>query len=146
MAQLSRADLATHLPHGGAMRLLDRVLSWDESGITCTASSHRAPGNPLRDGGTLPAVAGLEYAAQAMAVHVSLTTVSTSAESHHRIGLLGSARDVEFFTARLDQIPGPLTIEAALLLREPAGHIYRFRIAAEGRDLLRGRASIFLRP
>ena len=40
--------------------------------IECTASTHRAPGNPLAANGRLEAVCGVEYASQAMALHGAL--------------------------------------------------------------------------
>lgn len=66
---LDRAAIAALIPHDGAMCLLDGVLAWDRTSITCAASSHRAPGNPLAAGCRLDVVCGVEYAAQAMAVH-----------------------------------------------------------------------------
>ena len=59
-------------PHGESMCLLDAVDSWDDRTITCRTSSHRDHRNPLRAGGRLMITAGLEYAAQAMGVHVGL--------------------------------------------------------------------------
>ena len=69
---MGRADIAALIPHAGAMCLLDAVLSWDRTSIACTASSHRAIDNPLAAEGRLDAVCGVEYAAQAMAVHGGL--------------------------------------------------------------------------
>ena len=54
------------------MCLLDAVLDWDDARITCRATSHADPANPLRADGRLGAANGIEYAAQAMAVHGAL--------------------------------------------------------------------------
>jgi predicted hotdog family 3-hydroxylacyl-ACP dehydratase len=54
------------------MCLLDGVLEWDAQHIVCRASSHRDPANPLRVADTRPAACGIEYGAQAMAVHGAL--------------------------------------------------------------------------
>jgi predicted hotdog family 3-hydroxylacyl-ACP dehydratase len=54
------------------MCLLDEVIGWDAERITCTSSSHRSVDNPLRARGRLGIACGIEYAAQAMAVHAAL--------------------------------------------------------------------------
>ena len=54
------------------MCLLDEVLTWDATQIRCRSATHRVPDNPLRAHGRLGAVCGIEYAAQAMAVHGAL--------------------------------------------------------------------------
>ncbi|MCY7388737.1 MAG: 3-hydroxylacyl-ACP dehydratase, partial [Burkholderiales bacterium] len=67
--QLDHAAIAARVPHTGRMCLLDRVLQWDAHAIRCSATSHRDPDNPLREAGGLAMLAGIEYAAQAAAVH-----------------------------------------------------------------------------
>ena len=69
---LQQADIARRIPHQGRMCLLDAVTEWDGAHIVCQASSHRASDNPLRAEGRLGAACGVEYAAQAMAVHGAL--------------------------------------------------------------------------
>ena len=64
--------ICARLPHAGRMCLLERLESWDGDSIICIATSHRDTDNPLRSGGHLHAVAGVEYAAQAMALHGNL--------------------------------------------------------------------------
>ena len=63
------------IPHTGAMCLLDGVLQWDTSTIQCVSRSHRDAHNPLRIDGRLPTLCGIEYAAQAMAVHGGLAGI-----------------------------------------------------------------------
>ena len=142
MPSLTKDDLVCLLPHAGAMRLLDRVESWDASTIRCLAVSHRDPANPLRRGARLDVVAGLEYAAQAMGVHVGLLdgrpTVGGS------IGYVGGLRDVTFGIDRLDDCPGELTIDATRLFADNRSFMYRFAVSCHGREVLTGRASIFL--
>jgi predicted hotdog family 3-hydroxylacyl-ACP dehydratase len=70
---ISADEIYARIPHSGAMRLLDAVLSWDDQSIVCSASSHVDPANPLRDNGVISSVHALEYAAQAMAVHGSMS-------------------------------------------------------------------------
>ena len=76
------------VPQQGAMCLLDEVVSFDDRSVVCRTSSHLAPGNPLRCDGRLPAIAGIEYGAQAMAVHGALHYFDK-----HRAHLLGLAED-----------------------------------------------------
>ena len=100
--------IAAHVPQHGAMCLLDGVLEWDASGVACRAYSHRSPANPLRAHGRLGIAAGIEYAAQAMAVHGALLARAAPATP----GLLASARSVAFGAERLDEVIGPLTVRA----------------------------------
>jgi len=69
---LTREQIQALIPHQGTMCLLDRVLAWSAAEITCTASSHLAPRNPLRRDGRLGAICGIEYGLQAAALHGAL--------------------------------------------------------------------------
>ena len=133
--------IADLLPQSGAMVLLDEVLTFDERTIACRAVSHRGTGHPLALDGVLPCWAGIEYAAQAMAAHFSLSSHSGGAAT---IGLLGALRDVVCLVERLDDVESPLRIEAERLSQDVAGSIYAFRITAEvdSRVLLEGRATV----
>ncbi|SDC93990.1 hydroxymyristoyl-ACP dehydratase [Belnapia rosea] len=137
---LNREAIAALVPHQGAMCLLDRALSWDAERILCEADSHALGSNPLRRGGMLPAVCGLEFALQAMALHGALSAGGVP----QRAGFVSSLRDVRMGTARLDTIAGPLRIEAVALVAEAGGFIYRFEIAGEGRSLLSGQAAVII--
>lgn len=130
---LSHEAIRTRIPHQGLMCLLDQALGWDETHIICSAVSHRDRNNPLRHGNSLPAVCGIEYAAQAMALHASLTETS----SKH--GLLAGVREVVLLAERLDDIPGELTIRAGKIAAEGEIALYQFSISAGDRELLRGR-------
>ncbi|WP_434735515.1 hypothetical protein [Candidatus Accumulibacter necessarius] len=80
--------------------------------ITCRASSHTDPANPLRAEGRLGAASGIEYAAQAMAVHGALLA---EASEPPRQGYLTSLRGVTLHVARLDDLPGELKVRAERL-------------------------------
>jgi len=124
------------------MRLIGGVESWDGVTIRCCAQSHRDPANPLRHHRRLDSIAGLEYAAQAMGIHVGLL-----AGAHSRgpsIGFVGGLRDVAFGTERLDDCRGDLMIEATQLFADDRSFLYRFIISSEGQLIVSGRASIFL--
>ncbi|HVP09694.1 MAG TPA: 3-hydroxylacyl-ACP dehydratase [Phycisphaerae bacterium] len=142
MPFLTKDELASLLPHAGAMRLLDCVETWDASTIRCGAVSHRDPANPLRRGAMLDVVSGLDYAAQAMGVHVGLLDGRLSAGGS--IGYVGGLRDVTFGTDRLDNCPGELTIDATRLFADHRSFMYRFAVSCRDQTVLTGRASIFL--
>lgn len=136
---VNRQALAGLIPHSGAMCLLDEVLHMDDDSITCRAISHRNPEHPLRDEGVLPALSGIEYAAQAMAVHGALR------QSHGpRPGMLAAVRDVVLSVERLDDVLDDLVITARRLLDDSSRLLYEFEVQAGGRRLLRGRAAVVL--
>ena len=138
---LDRAWIAAHIPHQGSMCLLDAVESWNETGIVCRASSHRLLDNPLRTDGSLGIANGIEYAAQAMAVHGALLA---SSDETPEAGFLTSVRDVQWHRTRLDDIASDLTIRAERLSGNENTILYRFGIHAEEFVLLSGRASVML--
>lgn len=138
---LDRAWIAAHIPHQGSMCLLDAVREWSGEAITCTASSHTDPANPLRADGRLGAANGIEYAAQAMAVHGSLLA---QAGDQPRQGYLTSVRSVQFHVARLDDLPGELSVQAERLSGDDNNILYQFSLSHAGRCLLEGRAAVVL--
>lgn len=137
--RLGRDWLEQHLPHRGAMCLLDGVLEWDERHVVCRASSHRDAANPLRVGQQLPATCGIEYGAQAMAVHGALLS-----GGRLRPGLLASVRGVSLHAARLDDVQGLLRVTAERLSGEDDHILYRFSVACDAGELLGGRAAVVL--
>jgi predicted hotdog family 3-hydroxylacyl-ACP dehydratase len=138
---LDRAWIAARIPHQGSMCLLDRVIEWSPERIRCAASSHRRPDHPLRDGGRLGAACGIEYAAQAMAVHGALLAGQDGAP---RQGFLASARGVELQADRLDDVAGDLDIVAERISGDGNNVLYGFTVSGDGRPLLSGRAAVIL--
>ena len=69
---VTKAEIAALIPHGGAMCLLDGVVKWDATHLCSVSRSHHDMANPLRADGELPALCGIEYAMQTMAVHGGL--------------------------------------------------------------------------
>ena len=138
---LDRAWIAERIPHSGAMCLLDEVVAWSDDGIRCVATSHRDPDNPLRTNGRLAAICGVEYAAQAMAVHgAALGT----AKQRPRAGFLASVRNVETQVERLDMLDGPLSVEAERIGGDANNVLYRFALYCGARPVLTGRAAVIL--
>lgn len=142
MPALSRLELSKFLPHGNEMCLLSSIERWDASSITCLTSTHRDQKNPLRQRGVLGMLSGLEYAAQAMGVHVGLTR--NISEHNASVGYLGAVRDLQVHSQTFQQFAEDLTIEASLLLEQHLSFIYVFSMKAREAILLQGRASIFI--
>lgn len=138
--RVGRDWIEAHIPHRGAMCLLDGVLEWDARCIVCRAVSHRDPANPLRVAGMLPAACGIEYGAQAMAVHGALLARGAPLGR----GLLASVRSVELRAARLDDVPGMLRVSAERIGGEGEHILYAFSVSGEARELLAGRAAVVL--
>jgi len=140
--KLDHAWIARHIPHQGSMCLLDCVEAWDRQRIQCRASSHRAADNPLRAYGRLGAACGIEYAAQAMAVHGALLASPDSTRA--RVGYLASVRGTQLHVSRLDDIAADLEVAATCITRNENTILYQFSVSAEGRLLLEGRATVVL--
>jgi len=143
MPIISKTDLCRLIPHQGNMCLLDTVEQWDETSITCKTVSHSDATNPLRRDNQLESICGLEYAAQAMAVHVGL--LQQGKERRLAVGYLGAVKNLMLRATRLDDVKGDLTVQATRLVGEVGSFIYAFRVSAERQELLDGRASIFLK-
>jgi predicted hotdog family 3-hydroxylacyl-ACP dehydratase len=138
---LEHAWIAARIPHSGAMCVLDAVVDWDDARIRCTATSHRDPANPLRANGRLAAVCGIEYAAQAMAVHGALVS---AARERPRAGFLTSVRGVDAYVDRLDTLDAPLIVDAERMSGDATTILYAFALRCGERVLLTGRAAVML--
>jgi predicted hotdog family 3-hydroxylacyl-ACP dehydratase len=149
---LDRHWIEQHIPHKGCMCLLDEVLSWDAGRIRCRSATHRDADNPLRSHGRLGAACGIEYAAQAMAVHGALVAASAPLErtvsSNVRasigpaIGYLASVRNVILCVERLDDLEADLIAAAERITGDGRTVLYEFSVWNGGHVLLSGRASI----
>jgi predicted hotdog family 3-hydroxylacyl-ACP dehydratase len=128
------------VPHAGRMCLLDEVLEWNAGAIACRASSHRDPQNPLRGAGGLAALVGVEYAAQAVAVHGGLIQEIFQPT----IGYLAALRDVACLVERLDTEAQDLVVRATRVAAESGRLLYDFRVESGGRELVTGRLSVVL--
>ena len=134
-----RAEIARLLPHDGAMVLLDGVVSCSETGILCRTRSHLDPENPLRRADGLPAPCGVEYGAQAMALHGALRGAAAA-----RPGVLASVRKVHWAVDRLDCLEGELLVRAEVLLADGDRSIYAFALEDGKQEVMAGQAAVFL--
>ncbi len=127
------------------MCLLDEVLSWDEAQARCRSSTHRMADNPLRSHGRLGSACGIEYAAQAMAVHGAL--IASAQGSRAPSGFLASVRGVRMSVDRLDDVEADLVISVERVANDTGTALYQFVVAADEVALATGRAAIsFARP
>ncbi len=141
MLKPDRAWIEAHVPHSGRMCLLEQVLDWDAQHIACEATSHTAPDHPLRHADRLGAAIGVEYAAQAMAVHGALLAASDAPPTQ---GFLTSVRGLSLHVGRLDDIAGPLLIRAERQSGDERLILYAFSVHGDQRCLLEGRATVVL--
>jgi predicted hotdog family 3-hydroxylacyl-ACP dehydratase len=141
---LDRSWIARHIPHQGGMCLLDEVVTWGPSRVQCRSSSHRDAANPLRAHDRLAAVCGIEYAAQAMAVHGALiaSRITSATQQTTVAGYLASVRNVALHADRLDDIEDDLVATAELVTGDEHTVLYDFTVTANERVLLAGRATI----
>jgi predicted hotdog family 3-hydroxylacyl-ACP dehydratase len=151
---LDREWIERHIPHKGDMCLLDEVLSWDVLRIRCRSATHRHAANPLRLHGRLGAACGIEYAAQAMAVHGALIAASAPLASTltssvrgsvgASVGYLASVRNVSLRVLRLDDLAADLIAAAERVTGDGSTVLYDFSLWSAEQLLLSGRASIVL--
>ena len=143
---MNRAWIEARIPHQGRMCLLDEVLAWDPHHIRCSTGTHRALDNPLRSHDRLGIASGVEYAAQAMALHGALASAVAGANAGavSQVGLLASVRDVRLHVLRLDDIEADLLCEATHLAGDSFTALYAFTLRDGDKCLLGGRASVVL--
>ena len=141
---LDRRWIESHIPHQRGMCLLDEVMTWNANRVQCRSTTHRSPANPLRSNNRLGAVCGIEYAAQAMAVHGALiaSRITTPDKNTSIAGFLASVRNVTLFTNRLDDVEGDLVATAELVTGDERTVLYDFTISTGERVLVAGRATI----
>ena len=135
--RLDRSWIEQNIPHHGRMCLLDEVMEWDAQHIRCRSGTHRLPDHPLRSQGRLGVACGIEYAAQAMAVHGALAGGGRS-----EAGFLAALREVRLHVLRLDDIEGDLYAEALLVAGDQGSALYEFTLRSDARLLLSGRATV----
>lgn len=138
---IGRTEIASLIPHGGPMCLLNGVERWDEGTLRATATSHRDPQNPLRAGKGLAVLCGVEYAAQAMALHGRLAAPETA---RPRAGYLASLRNLRCSVERLDELGPRLIVDVEKLMGDGAHVIYRFSLGDGAIVALSGRAAVVL--
>lgn len=147
--KIDRTWIAAHIPHQGTMCLLDHVVSWDHERLIAVANNHAEPDHPLRAHGRLSTAIGIEYAAQAMAVHSALIAAekNNAADTKRpQAGFLASVRSVTCHVPRLDDLAEALQIEVVCIHGESNGILYQFTVSGNDtkKPLLDGRAAVII--
>jgi len=135
------------------MCLLDEVIAWSDARVSCRSGTHREADNPLRAYGRLGIACGIEYAAQAMAVHGALIAASSPADRGAPLaappaagppaaGFLAAVRDVRFHALRLDDVQGDLICDAVRMAGDATTALYEFELRSAAAPLLSGRATV----
>jgi predicted hotdog family 3-hydroxylacyl-ACP dehydratase len=145
--QLNRAWIEAHIPHQGRMCLLDEVVHWSAQRISCRSGAHRAADHPLRAHGRLGVACGIEFAAQAMAVHGALIaaapdTPPDAPDAKPLAGFLASVRGVRLHVARLDDVQSDLICDALRIAGDRGSNLYEFELRSATMRLLSGRATV----
>jgi predicted hotdog family 3-hydroxylacyl-ACP dehydratase len=161
--QLDRAWIEKNIPHQGMMCLLDEVLDWDAQHIKCRSGTHRRGDHPLRSHDRLGAACGIEYAAQAMAVHGALiggaltkgapaggalagalaaAGLAGEGAVRPKAGFLAALRCIRLHVLRLDDVEGDLICDASLVAGDGGTALYDFALTSQSQPLLSGRATV----
>jgi predicted hotdog family 3-hydroxylacyl-ACP dehydratase len=157
--RLDHTWIERNIPHHGRMCLLDEVMEWDAQHIRCRSGTHRLPDHPLRSQGRLGVACGIEYAAQAMAVHgalvagalaswrggaVARSVAKGAGKGRSEVGFLAALRDVRLHVLRLDDVEADLICEALLVAGDHGSALYEFALRSEAQPqrLLSGRATV----
>ena len=122
------------------MCLLEQVIRWDARAIECRSRSHCSPDNPLRHGGRIGAICGVEYGLQAMAVHGGLVAAASQP-----IAYLVGIGDVRLSIGFLDELGPEIVVHADLEHALADAQSYSFALSGLDRaPAVRGRATIAL--
>lgn len=137
----NRNSLCALLPHAGEMCLIESVATYDGDTISCQTQTHWSLSNPLRYKDRLNPICGVEYAAQAMALHAALLSEQGAAA---QIGFLAGLREVAVHVPRLDVAHTNLNIRASKLIANKGRSIYEFVLTLNDEPALSGRAAVII--
>jgi predicted hotdog family 3-hydroxylacyl-ACP dehydratase len=141
---LNHSDIAQRLPHAGNMCLLDSVIQYNKLSLTALATSHLAKDNPLRLDNKIAAINGVEYAAQAMAIHASLMTPPLPETNNKPMGYLATVRNIAIISAYLPESTSPINITVTQLMSDVHGFTYEFQLSCDQALVISGKITIFL--
>lgn len=102
---LNKDAISEHIPHAGQMVLLDKCISYSKDALSCLSLSHIDTSNPLRTENGLSAICGIEYAAQAIALHSALLNGGNAG-----LGFLAICKNITFNLRYLDTITTEIQI------------------------------------
>ena len=137
---LNSQEIEQYLPHAGKMSLLHTVSYADSLLLKASAISHLNSNNPLRLNDKLASINGIEYAAQAMAIHGFLLSKEDAVQK----GYIASVRNIEIKTPFFPETESVIKIEVQQLMSDTNGFTYQFHISAGKKTLISGKITIFL--
>ena len=135
---LDQHAIEQRLPHAGKMSLLQSVTHADINCLTAKTKSHLDADNPLRIAGEIASINGVEYAAQAMAIHGSLLSDKPQA------GYIATVRNIVLDIPFLPQSNSYLVIEVEQLMSDTNGFTYQFQIHCQEQSIISGKITVFL--
>ena len=135
---VTRDQFEKLIPHAGAMLMIDAVTAWDEEKICCSSRCHRAQDNPLRKDGRLSAHHGIEFAAQAAAIHGGLLSDGETVP----LRALAAVRQAKFARPWLDDLGGDLEITSSLIMLDQNAAIYQASLTHRGDDVAQMRLTL----
>jgi len=146
---MKKSQICQLLPHSGTMCLIDEIVSWDKEMLVAKTMSHTELKNPLNNEGSLNSIHGVEYAAQAMALHSALIKAEeiTQTETETR-GYLASVKNTnilqEYLFEKQDDDLIPLLIKVFVLMAGSQGFSYQFEVLKDDKVYISGKITIFL--
>lgn len=143
-SDLNHQEIEQRLPHAGKMSLLDKVTHADLLTLSASAVSHLNSDNPLRFNNKLSSINGIEYAAQAMAVHGFLLSELKQTEASTQTGYIATVRNIDIFTPFFPETESVIKIEVEQLMSDMNGFTYQFHIGDEKKVLISGKITVFL--
>ena len=117
-------DVADLIPHSGCMVLLDRIIDYDDQGLTAELAV-RGDGLLGGDDNYVPAWAGIEYMAQAIAAFAGMT--ATQAGEPIRLGFLLGTRRYNSNVAAF-KVGATLTIRVKKIMQDDNLGVFDCRI------------------
>ena len=123
-------DVADLIPHSGDMVLLDRIVNCDGQGLTAELVV-RGDGL-LGDEQTVPAWAGIEYMAQAIAAYAGV--MARQANEPIRLGFLLGTRRYNSNIAAF-KVGAMLTIRVEKIIQDDSLGVFDCRILGEGVEI-----------
>ena len=132
---LDRDAINALVPHSGRMLLLDSLVEWQGDTLHAISRNHTDPEHPLRLDGRLPASAGIEYAAQAMALHSRLQASGGDAPG---MPVIAAINALHCAVDRLDNLTGPMDIRVRREHVMAAGAQYTFSLSRGALELAAG--------
>lgn len=123
-------EVAGLIPHTGIMVLLDRIIDCDDQGLTAELAVR---GDGLfGDDETVPAWAGIEYMAQAIAAYVGVK--ARQADEPIRLGFLLGTRRYSSNVAAF-KVGATITVRVNKIMQDDGLGVFECRILGEGVDI-----------